>query len=152
MADDLGYECIGANGCHDYKTPELDKLAAAGVRFTHCFSNPICNPSRVKIMTGMSNVRNYVRFGLLDRKQKTFAHTFKAAGYTTCIAGKWQLGNEKDAPRHFGFDQSCLWQHMRKRTRDGQPYDSRFSNPRVEVNGELKDYNNGEYRNQGTDS
>lgn len=36
MADDLGYECIGANGCDDYKTPVLDKLAAGGVRFTNC--------------------------------------------------------------------------------------------------------------------
>lgn len=145
MADDLGYECIGANGCDDYKTPVLDKLAAEGGRFTNCFSNPICTPSRVKIMTGMFNVRNYVRFGLLDRKQKTFAHTFKAAGYITCIAGKWQLGKEKDSPQHFGFDQSCLWQHTRKRTRVGQPHDTRFSNPRVEINGEPKDYDKGEY-------
>ena len=145
MADDLGYECIGANGCDDYKTPVLDKLAAEGMRFTNCFANPICTPSRVKIMTGMFNVRNYVRFGVLDRKQKTFAHTFKAAGYTTCIVGKWQLGNDKDAAQHFGFDQSCLWQHTRKRTRDGQPHDSRFSNPRLEINGEPKDYDNGEF-------
>ena len=145
MADDLGYECIGANGCDDYQTPVLDKLSASGVRFTNCFSNPICTPSRVKIMTGMFNVRNYVKFGLLDRKQKTFAHAFQAAGYTTGIAGKWQLGNEKDSPQHFGFDQSCLWQHTRKRTRDGEDHDSRFSNPRVEINGEPKDYDNGEY-------
>ena len=145
MADDLGYECIGANGCDDYQTPVLDKLSASGVRFTNCFSNPICTPSRVKIMTGMFNVRNYIKFGLLGRKQKTFAHTFKAAGYTAGIAGKWQLGNEKDSPQHFGFDQSCLWQHTRKRTRDGEKHDSRFSNPRVEINGEPKDYDNGEY-------
>ncbi len=145
MADDLGYECIGANGCDDYKTPVLDKLAATGVRFTNCFANPLCTPSRAKIMTGMYNVRNYVRFGLLDRNEKTFAHTFKAAGYTTGIAGKWQLGNEKDSPQHFGFDQSCLWQHMRKRTREGAPNDTRFSNPRLEINGELKDYDKGEF-------
>lgn len=145
MADDLGFECVGANGSDDYQTPVLDKLAASGVRFTNCFSNPICTPSRVKIMTGMFNVRNYVRFGVLDRTQKTFAHTFKAAGYTSCIAGKWQLGSEKDAAQYFGFDESCLWQHTRNRTRAGQPHDSRFSNPRVEINGELKDYDNGEY-------
>jgi arylsulfatase A len=145
MADDLGFECIAANGSDDYQTPVLDQLAASGVRFTNCFSNPICTPSRVKIMTGMYNVRNYVRFGVLDRKQKTFAHAFKDAGYTTAIAGKWQLGKEKNSPQHFGFDQSCLWQHIRKRTREGQPYDTRFSNPRLEINGEFKDYDNGEY-------
>ena len=96
MADDLGYECIGANGCDDYKTPVIDKLAASGARFTNCFAQPLCTPSRAKIMTGRYNVRNYVKFGILDRKEKTFAHTFKDAGYTTCIAGKWQLGKEKD--------------------------------------------------------
>lgn len=95
MADDLGYECIGANGCDDYQTPALDKLATTGVRFTNCFAQPLCTPSRAKIMTGRYNVRNYVKFGVLDRKEKTFAHVFKDAGYTTCIAGKWQLGNEQ---------------------------------------------------------
>ena len=50
MADDLGYECIGANGCDDYKTPVLDKLAATGIRFSNCFANPLCTPSRVKII------------------------------------------------------------------------------------------------------
>jgi arylsulfatase A len=145
MADDLGYESIGANGCDDYKTPVLDKLATTGVRFTNCFANPLCTPSRVKIMTRKYNVRNYVSFGVLDRTQKTFAHTFKSAGYATCIAGKWQLGNEQDSPQHFGFDQSCLWQHMRERTRAGELYDSRFNNPRLEINGELKDYDGGEY-------
>ena len=145
MADDLGYECIGANGCEDYKTPNLDKMAQNGMRFTNCFANPLCTPSRVKLMTGMYNVRNYVRFGTLARGQKTFAHTLKAAGYRTCIAGKWQLGKEADSPQHFGFDQSCLWQHTRSRTRKGTPNDSRFSNPLLEINGEPKDYSNGEF-------
>ena len=87
MADDLSYECIGANGS-EYKTPNLDRLAAGGVRFTNCFANPICTPSRVKIMTGQYNVRNYVRFGLLPRGEITFAHQLKAAGYKTAVADK----------------------------------------------------------------
>ena len=53
-------------------------------------------------------MRNYVRFGLLDRKQTTFSHLLKKNGYATCVAGKWQLGSEPDSPRHFGFDESCL--------------------------------------------
>lgn len=144
MADDLGYECIGANG-GTYKTPNLDALAEGGVRFTNCFANPICTPSRVKIMTGQYNVRNYVKFGLLPRSETTFAHQLKAAGYTTAIAGKWQLGAEADSPQHFGFDQSCLWQHTRKRTRQGTPIDSRFPNPLLEINGKEVDYTDGEY-------
>jgi len=132
MADDLGYECIGANGGTSYKTPVLDKLAAEGIRFQHCYAQPLCTPSRAKIMTGMYNVRNYVKFGSLDRKQTTFAHLLKSAGYATCIVGKWQLGKEPDAPRHFGFDESCLWQHTRR--------PSRYASVGLEVNGKPVDY------------
>ena len=104
MADDFGYECVGANGGTSYKTPTLDKLAAGGVRFTHGYSQPLCTPTRVQLMTGKYNVRNYVQFGLLDTEQTTFAQLFKKAGYATCIAGKWQLGRELNLPVHFGFD------------------------------------------------
>jgi len=95
-------------------------------------------------MTGVYNVRNYVRFGLLDREQTTFAHLFKKAGYATCVAGKWQLGSEPDSAQHFGFDESCLWQHTRRRTREGG-FDSRHSNPSIDVNGREVDYREGEY-------
>jgi len=140
----MGYECIQANGSLDYKTPNIDALAAAGLRFEHCYAQPICTPSRVKLMTGKSNKRNYVRFGTLDRKQTTFAHLLKHAGYKTCIAGKWQLGNEVDAPQHFGFDQALLWQHTRGRN-DKQKHDTRYPNPRLELNGKPLDYNDGEF-------
>lgn len=147
MADDMGYEALSVNGSESCQTPNLDKLAAGGIRFTNCFANPLCTPSRAKIMTGQYNVRNYVKFGLLDRGQTTFAHQLKAAGYTTCIAGKWQLGKQKDAPQHFGFDRSCLWQHTRsgRSKQDGKTYDRRFVNPMLEINGEEKEYLDGEY-------
>ena len=61
------------------------------MRFNHCYSNPVCAPSRVKIMTGKSNVRNYVHWGVLDPGEKTLGHMMKDAGYATCVAGKWQL-------------------------------------------------------------
>lgn len=144
MADDMGYECIGANGCLDYQTPFIDRLAATGLRFEHCYSQPICTPSRVKLMTGQSNKRNYVRFGLLDRQQTTFAHLLRNAGYRTCIAGKWQLGKEVDAPQHFGFEQALLWQHTRGRS-DRQKHDTRYPNPRLERNGKEVNYSKGEY-------
>ena len=147
MADDMGYEALSSNGCESCKSPNLDKLAAEGVRFTNCFSNPICTPSRAKIMTGQYNVRNYVKFGILDRGQTTFAHQLKEAGYATAIAGKWQLGKEKDAPQHFGFEKSCLWQHTRsgRSKKDGTTFDRRFVNPMLEFNGVEKDYTSGEY-------
>lgn len=145
MADDMGYECISANGSEDYKTPNIDQLAAEGVRFEQCFANPLCTPSRVKIMTGQYNIRNYTKFGVLDRSQKTFAHQLKKAGYATVIAGKWQLGKGPDSAQHFGFDQACLWQHTRPRHKKGTQFDSRYPNPQFEINGKPVDYNNGEY-------
>ena len=147
MADDMGYEALSVNGSESYKSPSLDKLAAHGIRFTNCFANPICTPSRVKILSGLYNVRNYVEFGHLDRGQTTFAHQLKAAGYKTCIAGKWQLGKQTDSPQHFGFEQSCLWQHTRsgRSTENGKNIDRRFVNPLLEVNGKEKDYVNGAY-------
>ena len=150
MADDMGYEALSSNGSESCKSPNLDKLAAKGVRFTNGFSNPICTPSRVKLMTGQYNVRNYVKFGWLDREQTTFAHQLKAAGYATAIAGKWQLGRDKDSPQHFGFEQSCLWQHTRSgRSKDGgKTIDRRFVNPQLEFNGVEKDFTNGEYAPQ----
>ena len=137
MADDLGYETIGANGGSSYKTPILDKLAATGARFEHCYAQPLCTPTRAQLMTGIYNVRNYVNFGTLDRKQTTFAHLLKNAGYATCIAGKWQLGNQPDSAQHFGFDRSCLWHHTRR--------PSRYPNPGLEINGKEKDFSNGAY-------
>ena len=99
MADDMGYECLSSNGSLSYKTPVLDALAEEGIRFTNCYSQPLCTPSRVKIMTGKYNYRNYEKFGYLNPDELTFGTVMKNAGYKTCIAGKWQLngisGNER---------------------------------------------------------
>ncbi len=137
MADDLGYETIGANGGTSYATPVLDRLAATGVRFTHAYAQPLCTPTRVQLMTGLSNARNYLRFGQLDPQATTFAHRLQRAGYATCIVGKWQLGQAVDLPKRFGFDEHCLWQHTRR--------PPRYANPGLEINGVEKDFTNGEY-------
>jgi len=134
MADDFGYECIRANG-GGYATPNIDRLAEEGIRFDHCYANPLSTPSRVQLMTGKYNVRNYTAFATLDRKEITFANLLQESGYATCIAGKWQLGKEEDAPGHFGFDQSCLWQHTQKAT-DAQKCDTRYAHPVIDINGE----------------
>src|SRR5688572_11767268 len=65
MADDFGYECVTANGGQSYQTPHLDRLAATGMRFEHCYVQPLCTPTRVQLMTGLYNVRNYIDFGTL---------------------------------------------------------------------------------------
>ncbi|MHB1033748.1 MAG: sulfatase-like hydrolase/transferase [Pirellulales bacterium] len=137
LADDLGYETLGANGGTSYRTPELDKLAAGGVRFTHCYVQPLCTPTRVQLMTGLYNIRNYIRFGVMAPESVTFANMLKNAGYSTCMAGKWQLGRDLDLPKKFGFDEYCLWQHTRR--------PPRYANPGLEINGAERDYSDGQY-------
>ena len=133
MADDVGYECFGAYGSKQYKTPRLDKIADSGVKFTHAYSTPLCTPSRVSLMTGKSNVRNYADFGALIPGQYTFADLFRKAGYATAVAGKWQLqGNDRTpgVPAGHGFDTHLLW---------NTPITSRerFWNPSLDHNGKL---------------
>jgi arylsulfatase A len=91
----------------------------------------------MQLMTGKYNVRNYVTFGEMDPKEVTFGNLFKAAGYATCMTGKWQLGRELEKPKKYGFDEYCLWQHLRR--------PSRYPNPGLEINGVEKDFKKGEY-------
>jgi len=137
LADDLGFETISANGGSSYRTPALDRLAATGARFTQCYAQPLCTPTRVQLMTGQSNVRNYINFGLFDPTLTTFGHHFQRAGYRTAIAGKWQLGQAKDLPQKLGFHESYLWQHTRR--------PPRYANPGLEHNGVALDFTRGEY-------
>ncbi len=136
MADDLGYECLGCYGSASYKTPRLDELAATGVRFTEAHSQPLCTPSRVKIMTGRGNWRNYQAFGYLPKDEITFAHMLKEAGYATCAAGKWQLHGRHDQwvgkgalPEEAGFDHYCLWQIAERGERYADPLIKRDGEP-----------------------
>ena len=109
MADDLGVEWLGCYGNERHCTPNLDALAAKGMRFDHCYSTPLCTPSRVAIMTGKYNHRNYDRFGAfpLSHEARTFGNLMERAGYATCMAGKWQLGRAK--PAAMGFDRSLQY-------------------------------------------
>ncbi len=148
MADDIGYEGLGINGSLSYNTPNLDALASNGVNFTNAIANPLCTPSRVKIMTGKYNYKNYDYFTHLNSSEKTFGNLFKDNGYETAIVGKWQLNGLKISeidqrikedntrPYKFGFDEYCLWQLTK--TKD---FGERFANPLIEQNGKFLDRN-----------
>jgi arylsulfatase A len=144
MADDLGYETIGKNGGQSYNTPNIDRMASNGMLFEHCYAQPLCTPSRVKLMTGIYNIRNYTHFGQLHESQTTFGHLFQDAGYSTCIVGKWQLGKDPLSPNRAGFDNFCLWQ-VREGRIDSTGRDTRFSKPVLETDGELKKYAETDY-------
>ncbi len=153
MADDLGFECINSYGGTSYETPVLTKLAASGMQFENCHAQPICTPSRVKLMTGKSNKKNHVKFGFLDPKEKTFSQALKKEGYATMVAGKWQLNGAEaklpgyqdlSRPNHFGFDEFILWQ-VSTSGRDSTGRDKRYVNPRVNINGRVYEDNDGKY-------
>ncbi|KPK28494.1 MAG: hypothetical protein AMJ61_02235 [Desulfobacterales bacterium SG8_35_2] len=151
MADDMGYECLSSYGSISYNTPILDKLASQGIQISNCISQPLCTPSRIKLMTGLYNYRNYEYFGYLNDNQQTFGNLFKDAGYTTCIAGKWQLNglaykeiisdwNDHTRPEKFGFDEYCLWQ-LTKTRGEGE----RYALPLIEQNGKILEVNKDSY-------
>ncbi|MDX2269215.1 MAG: sulfatase-like hydrolase/transferase [Bryobacter sp.] len=130
LADDMGFECLAANGATTYRTPNLDRMAAQGLRFTHAHSMPLCTPTRVQLMTGQYNFRNYTEFGSLPPGSTTFAHLFQQAGYRTGVTGKWQLAGHIEGqaykgvgtlPRAAGFDESRLWQVTTRGSRYWDP-------------------------------
>ena len=154
MADDLGIEGLSCYGSESYETPNLDRLAAEGIRFTHAYSQPLCTPTRVQLMTGKYNQRNWLYFGILDPAERTFGHLMQDAGYETAIAGKWQL-QSYDPPDYpnaerrrgtgmkvadAGFDEWSLYHAWNTEDKG-----SRYGNPSFERNGELVGPLDGEY-------
>lgn len=118
LADDLGYGGVGVQGCKDIPTPNIDSIAANGVRFTSGYvSCPVCSPTRAGLLTG----RYQQRFGHefnpgppttapdnfgLPLTERTIATLLKASGYATGIVGKWHLGYKPQFhPQKRGFDE-----------------------------------------------
>lgn len=145
LADDLGYECLGCYGGTSYKTPNLDRMAGEGIRFRYAFAQPLCTPTRMQLMTGKYNFRNWQAFGIMDPKERTFGHLFTENGYRTAIAGKWQFWsyNPPDFEPEWrgkgqkiedaGFDEHCVW-HAAHTEDKG----SRYGDPTIYTNGKLE--------------
>ena len=117
LADDLGYGDLSCYGRPDYRTPQLDRLAREGLRFTnHYTAAAVCTPTRVALMTGRYPAR--LPIGLVEPLQygddsvglppehPTPASLLKAAGYETALIGKWHLGYlPEHGPIRHGFDE-----------------------------------------------
>ena len=131
VADDLGIRDLGSYGSDFYRTPNLDKLATQGMRFTRAYAAcPVCSPTRASILTGRYPQRVQLTDALpwdrlyanpkmvppdhlkeLPAELPTYAKALRKAGYRTALFGKWHLGNEdqffkKGAHKNYGFDEA----------------------------------------------
>ncbi|MEL7187707.1 MAG: sulfatase-like hydrolase/transferase, partial [Pseudomonadota bacterium] len=124
FVDDMGWSDIGVNGSSFYETPNIDALAANGVRFTDAYAaSHVCSPTRASLMTGKYPARLQLTEWLPGRNSQdsdavitapkadalaldetTIAEAFKANGYRTAIIGKWHLGEGDYGPMNQGFD------------------------------------------------
>lgn len=110
LADDLGYGDLGCYGQRQIQTPNLDRLAADGVRFTQFYTgSPVCAPARNTLMTGQHTGHTLIRANAkvdLRPVDVTVAQVLQPASYTSGLIGKWGLGQEggEGSPRQKGFD------------------------------------------------
>ncbi len=123
LVDDLGKEWVSCYGAEDIQTPNIDALAERGIRFDNVYAMPQCTPTRVTFLTGQYPFRHgwvnhwdVPRWGggahFDETKYPPLVSQLRAAGYRTCIAGKWQIDDfrvEPDALSRVGFDHYCMW-------------------------------------------
>ncbi|QZT38076.1 sulfatase-like hydrolase/transferase [Halosquirtibacter xylanolyticus] len=123
LLDDMGKEWVQNYGANDVKTPNIDKLAKNGIKFTNTYSMPQCTPSRVTLLTGQYpfnhgwvNHYDVPRWGHgvhFDADvNPSFAKMLQKEGYKTCVAGKWQLNDFRLEPKAMvdvGFQEYCMW-------------------------------------------
>lgn len=151
LIDDLshyGVTAYGANRLHSYdgeftnkefSTPNIDQLAAGGLRVDRAFAYPICENTRIALMSGKRNDRNYLKPKSQHHSDLTFGDAFQKAGYTTGLYGKWKQtrGTKeiagKDYISEFGWDDYAAFDVVT----EGQ----RFINPNLVVNSEVFNYN-----------
>lgn len=129
--DDIGYEVPTIDGGGSYHTPNIDALAAKSIRFTQCYSCPLCSPSRVEMITGKYNFRNYETWGDLDPSNKTIGNLMKNAGYATGVFGKWQHGGGASSLTAFGFESYIIHDAFGASERG-----PRYKNPRLYTHGD----------------
>ena len=112
LADDMGYGDLGVQGHPYIRTPNLDRMAAEGLRFTDFYAQPFCGPARAALLTGTYPPRNSLMFNHIPRARTgihpneiTIAELLRDRGYATAMLGKWHLGDAPQfLPTRNGFD------------------------------------------------
>ena len=142
LADDVGIEPLGCYGGTSFETPNIDRLAEAGMRFRHCYSMPVCHPTRVCFLTGRypRHIGNPA-WGTFphELESQTVAQVIRRAGYATAVAGKWQLtllARDPQHPHRLGFDEYCLF---------GWHEGARYHDPLIWQNGAQRHDTTGQY-------
>jgi len=142
LADDVGCEPLGCYGGTSYPTPNIDRLAASGTKYRHCYSMPVCHPTRTTFLTGKyPMLTGNPGWGSFPKslEEQTVAHCMKQAGYATAVAGKWQLallGKNLQHPNRLGFDEYCLF---------GWHEGARYHEPLIWQNGQKREGTEGQY-------
>ena len=152
VVDDLGWTDLGVYGSDFYQTPNIDKLAKEGMRFTDSYATcTVCSPTRASILTGKyparlhltdwitGHERHYAQLKIpnwtqyLVPDEYTLAENFRDNGYKTYHIGKWHLGDEeKDWPEHHGFDKNVAGHKAGSpKAHNGGGYFSPYNNPRL---------------------
>ncbi len=141
LTDDQGYADVGVNGHPVLKTPNMDRLATEGLRFTQFQACAECSPSRAGIMTGRNPFKigvTHTSFGryYLPEQQETLADLLKKAGYQTAIVGKWHLGTHLPSrPQDKGFDYSFIHDGGALAALQNCPWKQSYANPGFLRNG-----------------
>ena len=121
--DDLGYGDIGAYGCRDIPTPNIDRLVAEGVRFTASYiTNPPCCPSRCSLMMGQYGQR-FGKYGMsrglpIPEDRPTMAKFLRDHDYATGHIGKWDIGTKRQGPLQVGFSEVAKKPPSKKYTKE----------------------------------
>jgi len=136
LADDVGYEIPTYTGGQSFSTPNIDFMAANGIQFPYFSSHPDGPPSRLALMTGKYNFRNWNGFGSLSAKSKTIGNMLHDANYATCFTGKWQFDGGDTSIRNHGFDKYLAFVPFKPvNNNDPDQGYRRYKNPLLYENG-----------------
>lgn len=140
LIDDLGFELPSYTGGQSYSTPTLDSLANSGRSYNYCFANALCSPSRLEVMTGKYNNRNYQGWGVMPENELTIQSHLRSNGYKTCMVGKYQFNQTHQQIVNSGFANYCILEHYN----DQEFKQKNYKNPVIITDG-TKATKTGEY-------